>query len=71
MQHKGTLLVDGLDGHEPHCRSGDGFANRFCISGIVFLSLHVRLHVSGRHQATDVIDKSFLCGFGYSRLAHG
>ena len=50
MRHEGRLLVDRLDGDEPHGRPGHRLADRGGIGGIVLAAPHVRLHVGWRHQ---------------------
>jgi len=51
MKHQAALLLRRLGWHKPHVGSGDGFANRLCVSHIVLLPFDVGLHVSRRHQS--------------------
>ena len=62
-QQSGLLLTEIADRaenrlcwHEPHVGSGDGFANRLSVSGIVLLPFDVGLHVSRRHQRRSRAD---------------
>src|SRR5918994_4926402 len=57
MEHQAALLLGRLGRHEPHGCPGDRFADRFGISGVVLLSLDVRLHVGRRHQAHRVSER--------------
>jgi len=50
VQHQHRLLLDALHRHEPHLGSGHGFADRLRISGIGHSALHIRFHISRRHQ---------------------
>lgn len=50
MKRQRRLLLARLDGHEPHRLTGDRFADRLGVSCIVLTALHIRLHVSRRHQ---------------------
>src|SRR5262249_22797598 len=50
MEHQAALLLGRLGRHKPHVRPANRFADRLGISGIVLLSLHVRLHAGWRHQ---------------------
>lgn len=43
MQRQDGLLIDGLNGHEPHRRSTDSFTNRLRIGGVVLIALDVGL----------------------------
>jgi hypothetical protein len=54
MRHESALLVDRLDGHEPHGRPRHRFANGRCIGSIVFRSLDIGLDVACRHQTNGV-----------------
>ena len=54
MKRQAALLFWGLGRHEPHIGSRDSFTNRFRIGGIILLSLDIRFHISGRHQAHGV-----------------
>src|SRR5215469_12601074 len=50
MQHENALCISRLDRHEAHGGSPDGLADRLRIGSIVLVPLHIRLHVSWRHQ---------------------
>src|SRR5207245_52811 len=50
MEHQTALLLGGLGLDEPHVCPGNGFADRLGVSGIILVSLHVRLDVGRRHQ---------------------
>jgi hypothetical protein len=52
MKHQATLLLRRLGFYEPHGRPANGFADRLCVGSIVFLPLHVGLHVGRRHHAS-------------------
>src|SRR6266536_2112199 len=41
---------------EPHVCPGNGFADRLGVSGIILVSLHVRLDIGRRHQAHGVAE---------------
>jgi hypothetical protein len=56
MKGQTALLLGRLGRYEPHVRSGDRFADRFCIGGIVLLSLDIRLHIGRWHQANGVAE---------------
>ncbi len=49
-----ALLLGGLGRHKPHVWPRDGFADRFCVSRIVLMSLDVRFDVGRRHQTYGV-----------------
>ena len=57
MEHQAALLPGRLGLDEPHVRPGDRFADGLGVSGIVLLSLDVRLHVGRRHQAHRVPER--------------
>jgi hypothetical protein len=57
MEAQAALLLGRLGRHEAHVSPGDGFANRFCVSRIILLSLDIRLDVGGRHQAHRVTER--------------
>ncbi len=50
VEHQHRLLVDALHRDEPHSRSRDRFAYRFCVGAIGLAALYVRLHISWRLQ---------------------
>jgi hypothetical protein len=54
VQYEHALLLDRLDLHQAHRRSGHGFADRLGIRRIIFLALDVSLHIAPRHQAHAV-----------------
>jgi hypothetical protein len=54
VQHQDRLLVGSLGLDEPHARARDGLADRLSIARIVFLPLHIRLHIGRRHEANCV-----------------
>ena len=49
-----ALLLWRLGRDEPHVWPGDRRADRFGVSGIVLVPLHIRLHIGRRHQAYGV-----------------
>src|SRR5215468_990121 len=57
MKRQAALLFRGLGRHEAHVSPGDGFANRFRVSRIVFMSFDVRLNIGRRHQAYSVTER--------------
>ena len=52
VEHQAALLLGRLGLDEPHVSPGHRFAVGLGISGIVLLSLDVRLHIGRRHQRT-------------------
>src|SRR5215472_11058697 len=50
VEHQATLLLERLGRHEPHVCSGDRFANRLGVCGIILLPLDVGPHIGRRHQ---------------------
>ena len=54
VQRQAALLLWRLGRDEPHVWPGDRLADRFGVSGIVLVPLHIRLHIGRRHQAYGV-----------------
>jgi hypothetical protein len=57
MKHQAALLLGRLGLDKPHVGPGDGFADGLGVSGIVLLSLDVRLYVGRRHQAHGMAER--------------
>ena len=57
MEYQATLLLGRLGLDEPHGGPGDHLADGLGVSGIVFLSLDIGLHVGRRHQAHRVPER--------------
>ena len=57
MEHQAALLLWRLGRDEPHVRPGDRLTDRLGVSGIILLSLDVRLHISRRHQANGMAER--------------
>ena len=57
VQRQAALLLWRLGRDEPHVWPGDRLADRFCVSGIVLVPLHIRLHIGRRHQAHGVAER--------------
>src|SRR6185312_12257659 len=51
------VLLGRLSLHKPHARSGDRFAYRLGVGGIILLSLHIGLHISRWHESHGVADR--------------
>ena len=50
VEHQAALLLGRLGLDKPHIGPGDRFADGLGVSGIILLSLDIRLHVGRRHQ---------------------
>jgi hypothetical protein len=50
VQRQAALLLRCLGRNEPHVGPGDRFADGLGVSGIVLMSLDIRLHMGCRHQ---------------------
>ncbi len=57
MQHQTALLLGGLGLNEPHVCPSNCFADCRGVSGIILVSLHVRLDIGWRHQAHGVAER--------------
>jgi hypothetical protein len=51
MEHQAALLLRRLGRHKPHIGPGHCFTDGLSISGIILVSLYVRLDIGWRHQA--------------------
>ncbi len=49
MHRQNSLLLYRLDRHKAHVGPSNGFTDRFCVSYIVFVRLHVGLHKLRSH----------------------
>ena len=50
VQNLNVELSLSLEGDEPHRRSGRRLGNRFSVTIVVLLGLHVRAHIFWQHQ---------------------
>jgi hypothetical protein len=51
VEHQHCLLIDALHRDEPHRWPGDRLAYRLRVGYVSLAALHIRLHISWRHQA--------------------
>jgi hypothetical protein len=70
MKRQHGLLLDILDGDEPHRRPSDRFADRFGLGNIVLVALDVRSHDLWRNQLDGVSQRLQLAS-PVMRLAAG
>lgn len=56
MQRQQSLALSRLNGHEPHGRTADGFADGFRVRGIGLVALHIGIRVLRRDQS-DIMTK--------------
>ena len=57
VQRQTALLFNRFGRDEPHVRSGDRFADRLRVCGIILMALDVGLHIGRRHQANSMPER--------------